>query len=348
MITFTFIFSINCVFADSGNIPSPATTYNRAQVTEWLNDNIFVVGRWDGSISVFREPEKEGEYGPVILQALIAPSSRGIEMLQRIDDKTLISSNDDKSMVVWKIDKGILVKNKVIDYSQDLGVINSGISLELNKKTWVVAGHASGSISIWYYEEGNLLFKKSVNVRSDMPPANPFNIYNIRSIVHYKDDIVILASEDGDVTFFQVTSGKVLSRTRYNKNAKRGINSAYYNGEYLVLANCSVGNKDKNLWLYRIDNNKISLVNSINLIKDTSRDQVFNFDVEMITKNNKLYFYASTEEGLLWVGHITNDQIKVVGNVKVSLEGGASLDIDPDNNSIIVVSHAIKLFPLLR
>ncbi len=343
-----FMCNINFVHADGeGKIPLPVTTYNQAQVVEWLNNDVFAVGRWDGSISLFREPQ-DGEYGPVIMQALISPSSKPIEMLQRIDDNTLISSNDDKTMVVWEIDNGILKQNKVVKYEQSLGVMNSSMGLNVDGKMWMVAGHANGFVSIWHYTEGEFFYNKSVNVRSESAPANPYGLYNIRSVVHYKDDIVILASEDGDITLFQVTTGKVLLRKRYNEKARRGINSVYYSAGYLLLANCSLGKNDKKLWLYRIKDTAIDFVSSRNLIKDKSRDQVFNFDVEMTTKNNKLYFYAGTEEGLLWVGYITNDKIEVFDSVKVSFKWSASLDIDPDNNKIVAASHAIKLFPLLR
>ena len=36
------------------SIQPAGTTYERAQVLDWINDNTFAIGRWDGSITVFR------------------------------------------------------------------------------------------------------------------------------------------------------------------------------------------------------------------------------------------------------------------------------------------------------
>src|ERR1700722_10540978 len=74
------------------SIKPAGTTYNRAQVLDWINDTTFAIGRWDGSITVFRTPTN-GEYGPVIIQAAAAPSGHGIEMLSAMDGATLVTSD---------------------------------------------------------------------------------------------------------------------------------------------------------------------------------------------------------------------------------------------------------------
>ena len=42
----------------------PSTTeYTRVQTGDWIDEERFVVGRWDGSVAVFRKPSA-GEYNP--------------------------------------------------------------------------------------------------------------------------------------------------------------------------------------------------------------------------------------------------------------------------------------------
>ena len=77
------------------------TTYNRAQVLDWINDTTFAIGRWDGSITIFRTPTN-GEYGPVIIQAAAAPSGHGIEMLSAMDGATLVTSDGSDRLALWR------------------------------------------------------------------------------------------------------------------------------------------------------------------------------------------------------------------------------------------------------
>ncbi len=345
-IVFVFLLK-STIFADQEviKIANPSVTYNRAQVVEWIDNDIFTIGRWDGTISVFREP-KGKEYGPIIIQALTVPANKGIEMLQKIGKALVVSSNNSRSMAVWRIHKNILILKNILQYDSNLGTVNASTDLIIDGKLWLIVGHANGYVSQWLYENEEFKFVKHVNVRTNSEPANPFNLYNIRSVVPFKNDLVILGSEDGDISIYKVSTGDVLIRKRYNQDAKRGINSMSYDDGYLLLGNCSVGSNDKNLWLYKINEKTIQLIDSINLIKDMERKQVFNFDVEFLRNKEKRYFYASTEEGLIWFGEVENEHLKVLNNAKVSFGGGAALDIDPDKENIAAISHAIKLYPL--
>ena len=52
--------------ADQRSVQSvkPAgVTFNLAQVLDWIGEGVFAVGRWDGTISVFRVPGPN-EFGP--------------------------------------------------------------------------------------------------------------------------------------------------------------------------------------------------------------------------------------------------------------------------------------------
>src|SRR5687768_16066524 len=65
------------------SVKPAGTTYARAQVLHWVDDTTFAIGRWDGTLAVFRTPNA-GEFGPVVTQAMAAPSGRGIEMIRAL------------------------------------------------------------------------------------------------------------------------------------------------------------------------------------------------------------------------------------------------------------------------
>lgn len=85
------------------------------------------------------------------------------------------------------------------------------------------------------------------------------------------------------------------------------------------------------MWLYRIDQDHIIPLDSINLEKQTSRPQVYNFSVELIRLADSLYFLASTEEGLIWIGTVDANHLKVSSDAEVAPPtGGAAIDIRDD------------------
>lgn len=323
------------------------TTYNLAQVLRWFNSDSFVVGRWDGSLSFFRRPSSSEEYGPVMMQALLPPSKKGIEMIAVINSSLLVTSDDSTSMAIWGKKNNEFSYEKNIDYANIYGTANSGEFIPYESGNGLlVTGHSQGYIIIWQIEDRNLICFKAVDVNSSNPIPSPYPLKNVRSVVKWKDNIVITGSEDGDLCMVKIPEGTILYRIRYNPNAKRGINYLYLYNDYLLLANCSVGKEDKNLWLYKVSQNTITPLDSYNLIKDTTREQVFNFCVVLTSTQNELLFVASTEEGLLWLGKVENDKIKVISNTAIDLSGtgGAALDIFQDTGELASTSYAIRLF----
>jgi hypothetical protein len=132
---------------------------------------------------------------------------------------------------------------------------------------------------------------------------------------------------------------------RYNKNAQRGINSLSINGEQLLLANCSVGSTDKNIWLYDLTSGIPVLTDSENLVLDTQRAQVFNFDAVLVAGKNATQFFSSTEEGLLWQGNVLSGHLAVTGIIRVAPQGGAIFfDYCPTKQLIAAAAYDIWLF----
>ena len=46
----------SCGSTLSSSVKPAGVTFNLAQVLDWIGEGVFAVGRWDGTISVFRVP----------------------------------------------------------------------------------------------------------------------------------------------------------------------------------------------------------------------------------------------------------------------------------------------------
>lgn len=323
---------------------SKGTTYNRAQVTQWLDSNKFIVGRWDGTISIFRQPSSQNEYGPVLTQVFNSPSGKPLEMAVSIADGMFATSNDSGSIAVWGSSKAKYDLAGIYSYDPQYGTANSASLVMIDNKQWLVTGHSEGFIIIWELTGNKLTMMKAVSVRSPTPILSPYKLWNVRSVILWKQGIVVTGAEDGDICMIKIPDGTIISRTRYNQFAQRGINQLSLNNDYLLLANCSVGKTDKNLWLYKIQGKEIISLDSINLAKDTSLPQIFDFDAKLASFKDKIYFFASTQEGILWMGAVEKDKLNIITNAKVSSDGGAAIAFQPQSWMIAVVAFDIGLY----
>ncbi|MCI2286163.1 hypothetical protein L3081_25455 [Colwellia sp. MSW7] len=275
----------------------------------------------------------------------MTPSAKGVEMLSLINRDMLLTSNDKSSLAIWSISNNLLTLNGTVEYAENLGTANSA-TLLTGELSLVAIGHEYGHVSIWTIDGEKINFLHSINVRTPANPSNPWNLHNIRGLLPFSDRTVITGSEDGDLTILDVLDRRVIVRKRYNKNAKLGINNLAIKGEHLLLANCSLGSSDQNLWLYKVTKSSIDLIASTNLLSDQSKSQSYNFDVELFEKEGNLQFFASTEEGFLWYGLIKNNALEVISHSRVASGIAAALDINEDSEHIAVVAHAIRLFKL--
>jgi hypothetical protein len=223
--------------------------------------------------------------------------------------------------------------------------------IRTNGAEYFVSGHESGRLLIWHREsDDSYQLVKNVDVRSPDTPSNPWQLRNIRGLAAWRGDRLISGSEDGDLVAIAVPDGREIFRYRYNAAAQRGINALSIAGEKLAVANCAVGQADKNIWLFDLTKDRPGLVDAENLALDTGRAQIFNFDVDLVLVPGKagapqtLTFFSSTEEGLLWQGLIENDQITVTGVTRVAPEGGAVMAVAPDGAFVAAAAYAIRLF----
>lgn len=328
-------------------ITADGTTYSMAQEAAWIDQQHFAVGRWDGSLSIFAFNQSQ-TVGPLITAAVSSPSSEGVQMITWLAPSVFASSNDDGSIIVWSSPSGSwkdLQQLSVLSYNSTFGDANSGTALNIGNKLYLIVGHANGYVTIWSgkLDGTGLALVTSVNVQSSHP-VNPWNLYNVRGVApivwNETNGYVITGSEDGDLCVIEIPSGAVLSRTVYNPTAQRGINSIATLGQNLLVANCSVGSNDKNLWYYWIDaDNKwtISLRDSTNLKVNPDAPQVFNFDVIWALYSGGICFFSSTEEGALWMGTITNNQnLSVFGYETVTTPLGSALAFEVDGYLVLV------------
>jgi len=309
-----------------------------AQAATWLNEEQLAIGRWDGTITLFSCKDSLS-----ISQALLSPIKQGITMLERINDFSFISSNGPSSIALWEQrDKEYILK-AAYNFSTHFGSVDSARLVKIENKQILLTGHSEGYLLIWSFTNEGLSLVNSINLQSKIPLDSPYKLWNIRGISLWKKQLIVTASEDGDLCIVDILKGHVVHRQKYNEYAKRGINHIFISGDYLFLSNCSVGPLDQNLWLYRIEKDKFVYLDSKNLVSNEDLQQVFGFDVASIFDGDNTYFFCTTEEGLLWFGQIQDESLQVSGSKKISSQGGAVLAIHPLNNRLASISYDIHL-----
>lgn len=327
------------------SIKPAGTTLNLAQSLDWIDDGRFAIGRWDGTIAVFRRPNAN-EYGPVVLEAMAAPSGAGIEMLAAVNEDTMVTSDGRDRLAVWRRRGAAYTVAGLHSYDATYGPANSGVALKIDSTKYFVSGHEAGYILIWQWKDANLLeLTRVVDVRSRTAPSNPWGIHNVRGLKTWRGDHVIAGSEDGDLVGIKVPSGAEVFRVRYNDKAQRGINNISVAGDWILVANCAVGSSDKNIWVFNLASGEPVLSDAENLTLDLQRAQVFNFDAELVlTAAGVFNFFASTEEGLLWQGSLEGGQLIVTGVTRIAPEGAAILALAPNTEFLAVVANSVRLF----
>jgi len=320
------------------------TVPGRAQVVAWIDNDSFAVGRLDGTLTLFRSSVSTGtKAAPTLIQVLVPPARRALEMIAPVSDTLFVSSNDEHSLAIWHKNGPAFAVGDVVGYDATYGIANSGTEVTTDQGAWLVTGHSEGYVLIWEVAADRIRLLKSLNVRSTNPIPSPYRLWNVRGIVPWKD-CAVTGSEDGDICLIKIPSGAVLSRIRYDSSALRGINNLAISGNYLLVANCSVGKTDKNLWLYKITPNGFKLLDSVNLQYDRSLTQVFDFDVQLASTTNGIYFFASTQEGLLWWGTIQADKLAYINHSKVDCDGGAAIAIEPLIDRLAVAAFDVGIY----
>lgn len=237
--------------AQTPKLVQTSQTYDRAQTSAWVNSDRVAVGRWDGTLTIFR-PAHGQEYGPVLTQVLTAPSLKPVVAVIPVSQTSFVISNGDDSIALCSGDGSKFSCLTTASYDVKLGAVESGTMVSTEKGPLLVTGHAQGYIATWSIAGGLIKPLNQMLTRSPNPIASAYQLWDVRGIVPWKNGLVVAGGEDGDLILFDALRSQVLARIPYNQNAQRGINSLCLTGDLLLVANCSVGTADKNLWLYRL------------------------------------------------------------------------------------------------
>ena len=327
------------------------TTYNLAQVVRWLDAEHFAVGRWDGTLSVF-DFETAPYVGALITDATESPSANGVRMITKVGSRRLITSNDSSSLAVWDASRrgwGQLKVIGTVPYDPALGAATSGIYLPRARRPLLVVGHDGGFVTTWSVTPSGLRFIRTIDLRNPTP-INPWNLHAIYGIDEFgtdrQDPRLVCGSDDGYLSIVGAATGRILRQMVFNPAAQRGINSVTVDGDRLLAANCSVGANDSNLWYFTISESDFSLTlrDHANLILDPTEVQVFNFDVTWGRYGGQPCWFASTEEGALWMG-TADTKINVLGSQLVD-DGsiGAALAYAEATGRLAAVIHNLHQF----
>jgi WD40 repeat protein len=334
--------------ADLTPLAPVSTEYTRVQVADWIDGSSFAMGRWDGSLSIFQVGAKP-TFAVKLVQSFVTSGGDGVEMVGTLDQRTVIFSDNASQLgILTRMANELFGAPRMAPYDSAYGVADSVTSLHEGGVDLVVTGHANGFALVWERSGDKLSLLRTIDLKSANPIPGPYPLKNIRGLAVWRDGVVISGSEDGDLVAFDAAAGKVLFRQRYSPMAERGINGISLVGDRLLVVNCAVGPKDRNLWLYKVGEDGFSLLDSVNLVRDVTRKQVFDFDVDAFDASGKTRFVSSTEEGLIWSGSVASDKIQVEGAGEVSNNGAASLDVNPADGSILAGSQDLLIFPPLQ
>lgn len=328
------------------------TTYEMTQTLAWLDSEHFAVGRWDGSMTIFRFTTSNLT-GPLISEAVNSPAFQGVRMLTPLGRRAIVTSNDDGSIALWVSPSGRwsdLRLAKTYAYDASLGVATGGQGVLAGSPNSLVVGHSTGHLSVWTYHPGRqrLSFLRSVDIRNPTP-VNPWGLHDVYSVETVTDSNgiarVVTGSEDGYVSVVEIPSGKIMSQTVFNPQAQRGINHLSVRGDALLVANCSVGPDDHNLWYYSIDRTswRITLRDKANLIVDGQRPQAFNFSTIWGAYSGGPCWFASTEEGALWMG-TAGATLDIIGYREVTSPLGSALGWNDTPGRLVMVAYDLYEF----
>lgn len=176
-------------------------TWSMAQETRWVDRDSFAVGRWDGTLTLFRVPDRP-QQPPVIESAAITPAWAGVQMITPLDHTAFATSNDEESMIVWETCRvprpagsaetprprdsaTALTCRTVLRYDASLGISTHGAFVEQDGNRFFISGHSSGHLAIWRVDAALQYFmlETVVDVRSRDPVPSPYPVVDIRGVV---------------------------------------------------------------------------------------------------------------------------------------------------------------------
>ncbi|MBQ0041504.1 MAG: hypothetical protein KBS56_05690 [Clostridiales bacterium] len=285
-----------------------STLYELTYNMYWTDDSHFITARVDGTMSIY-EVDKSNHNEITLIDSFATPEMNPITTLAKSKENEYIVSDGTDKMSVFTCTGSDAVFNYTLSYDTGSGPLNSGTYAD----GYFISGHENGDILFWKDNGASYTLEGSLSLQSSKRLDSPYDLHNIRCIQAVGEGKVVTCAEDGDICLVDVNKREIINRIRYrNNNPKRGMNYLYYDNGYLLTTNCTVG-KEENLNLYKIENDDITMLDSIRVVHDTGREDVLSNTVYL--KNGK--FLVATSEGYIFSGIIDNNKLtvqKYIGN----------------------------------
>lgn len=321
-----------------------ATTFDLAQTILPLSAGQFAVGRWDGSLQLWDLPPSRSNQGPTLRSVSTLPSRAGVLSLVKIEEGLVLSSHDQGSLALWTQTEGGFALRSIVEFPSQLGAVTSGALVSVGTQKVLLIGHESGFVSLWQKTRWSLAWLGQTDVRSPSPVPSPYALRHIRAVVPWKDSLVLVGSEDGDVTQLRLrlvahgVDAVVIHRARHSPTAQRGINGMALLGDLLAVTSCTVGS-EPNLHLLRVEPGRLVPLDALELKRDSQREQVFSFAVLAVDRPIGKTLWISTQEGLVWQVLVVDEKLRRWGSVSVSSGVGTALFYDKERQLLVAVGH---------
>ena len=346
-----------CVYSYSSRphpIGGTGISYPLVEVLAWLDENHFVIGRTDGSLTVYRWSKRDdwAVFPPVIWAQLVVPAVAHyqfvgpiiaqfrVTMVQPVAAGLFVSSNDERSIAVWQAHEtlsqdGVRILT-TLQYDSAVGVATSGAITQCAGALHLITGHINGSLLVWQVgAENTFNLVRQINVTS--PTPLPQSSSCITAVKAWKPGSVATGSEDGDLCLVDAAAGRVVARMRYNPSAQihQGINNINVYGDYLMATNNVYGGRDNNVWLFKIGDTAFQFLDAQSLIANRSAYMCVNYCVDQCVVDAAHYFFSVTDEGL-WSGHVEGNRLVLLSREASVPTGllGASMAYQPLSNAL--------------
>ncbi|MEO0438319.1 MAG: WD40 repeat domain-containing protein [Pseudomonadota bacterium] len=333
--------------ADKAGLQVSGVTYAMAQQVRWLDEQRFLVGRWDGTISLF-EVSSSSNSPPKLLAAMSMPSGEGVQMLVTGDATTFVSSDREDSLMTWRKETGDQFLPELVPYPGRYGFAVSGLFVDYDEKSYLVTGHEHGDLLIWSVGTNTKLsLLRAVNLR--MRDAIDYlhaeqPLRHIRGLAAWKDGIVIAGGEDGGLHQVRITDGVVLSQRLFNANARLGVNDLAVHGDNLLVVNCAIGQQDWNVWLYGLSENQIENRDSANLLRNPNIGRIFAFDIITYEQKGESYALVTTKEGLLWRLRFADGELDPLESLPLGrFHYGNAIDYNERSRSVAAAGISVRV-----
>ena len=325
-------------------------TYGTAQMVRWLDSEYFIVGRWDGTITLF-DASVDNEASPQLMSAFVTKDGEGVRLLLPKDVNTFLSSGNDRSLMVWRKDASKQFLSSLVEYPAVHGFAVSGLFVTLEGIDYLITGHEKGDLLIWSVSSDmKFTLLRSIDLRMKEPidyehADEPLR--HIRGLSMWKDGIVIAGGEDGGLHQVQLPEGLILAQRLFNSEARLGINDLTVHGDMVLSVNCALDQHDKNLWLYGLKHGAFEYQDSINLLEDKNRKRIFAFDVVTYTDEKEPLALVTSKEGLLWQVQFEEGKLEHHSPLRLGrFHYGNAIDYEESSNRIAAAGVGVRLVEL--